>query len=80
LREGLAEEKKRVSLSSIKLEEESKQPEFPEMKKVNTGGSEEPMVAAPEFEVIKEEKNEENKDQKDKEEEQKDPSEKEPLK
>jgi len=73
LREGLAEEKKRVSLSSIKLEEESKQPEFPEMKKVNTGGSEEPMVAAPEFGEI----NEEKKDQK---EEQKDPSEKEPLK
>lgn len=73
MREGLAEEKKRVSLSSIKLEEESKQPEFPEMKKVNTGGSEEPMVAAPEFGEI----NEEKKDQK---EEQKDPSEKEPLK
>jgi len=46
------------------------------MKKVNTGGSEEPMVAAPEFGEIKEE----NKDQKVQEEEQKDPSEKEPLK
>ena len=58
MREGLAEEKKRISLSSIKLEEDSKKPEYPLKEKKLSGGSEEPCLnAVSDLEEIKEEIN-----------------------